>query len=606
MNRISVRSFFLTLLFLATTAASAAFCDTDGNNSLLAGNYMHVSADSLLKKGRELANGDNVMAEHLFRMAYDVAKDKENAHEMLQALVALAELSYRKREFDRSVELYEQAFRLIDTVPAVGTPEKYLLGYGHALAGAGTIPEGIEAFHRAFSYAQATDDSAGSAVSARALGITFIRSSHYDSALVYYRIARDYHHALGNRQREGAMINSMGASFYRLGMYVQALEQYRKALEIRRSIGDMVGVSRVLNNIGLLYGAMDKYEEAASNYREAIEIAYVLDDAGLIGYSHSNMGLLAFDKDDLETALEHFKQALAFQRMTMERTSIVQSLNNIGYTLARLGRIDEAMPLIEEGLEISESLSFREGIAMLKRSLAVALAAKGRYREAYENIDISVSIAGETKNRQLMSDTYKRGWEIAEGSGDYKKALSYFKNYAALKDSLHSDETAKNLDRLKIEYESERIERDNVALRRLQANQEKIFAKNRIVFFLNMAALAIAVTFLGIMFFLNHRMRTANKDLDESNRMISEQHNEIDKKNKDLQEAIDHIDTLSGLLPICSSCKKIRSDDGYWEEVEGYVTRHSEAVFSHGICPDCIDKLYPELKLTEAQKRGDE
>ncbi|MDA8405861.1 MAG: hypothetical protein M0T73_03235, partial [Deltaproteobacteria bacterium] len=49
-----------------------------------------------------------------------------------------------------------------------------------------------------------------------------------------------------------------------------------------------------------------------------------------------------------------------------------------------------------------------------------------------------------------------------------------------------------------------------------------------------------------------------------------------------------------GFIPICSSCKKIRDDKGYWRQVEEYVSEHSEALFSHGICPDCMKKLYPE------------
>lgn len=56
--------------------------------------------------------------------------------------------------------------------------------------------------------------------------------------------------------------------------------------------------------------------------------------------------------------------------------------------------------------------------------------------------------------------------------------------------------------------------------------------------------------------------------------------------------AEEHVNVLSGLLPICCSCKKIRDDNGYWEQVEVYVREHSEAEFSHGICPDCIEKLY--------------
>ena len=64
---------------------------------------------------------------------------------------------------------------------------------------------------------------------------------------------------------------------------------------------------------------------------------------------------------------------------------------------------------------------------------------------------------------------------------------------------------------------------------------------------------------------------------------------------RELREALAKIKKLSGLLPICSSCKKIRDDKGYWNQIELYLRTHSEAEFSHGICPDCALKLYPDL-----------
>jgi PAS domain S-box-containing protein len=72
---------------------------------------------------------------------------------------------------------------------------------------------------------------------------------------------------------------------------------------------------------------------------------------------------------------------------------------------------------------------------------------------------------------------------------------------------------------------------------------------------------------------------------------------EIERENliRDLKQAIENIQTLSGLLPICASCKKIRDDKGYWEAVEEYLLKHAKIRFSHGICPDCRDVLYPEL-----------
>ncbi len=62
-----------------------------------------------------------------------------------------------------------------------------------------------------------------------------------------------------------------------------------------------------------------------------------------------------------------------------------------------------------------------------------------------------------------------------------------------------------------------------------------------------------------------------------------------------LKKALKEIKTLSGLLPICASCKKIRDDKGYWHMVETYISSHANVEFTHAICPDCMEELYPEF-----------
>jgi hypothetical protein len=76
---------------------------------------------------------------------------------------------------------------------------------------------------------------------------------------------------------------------------------------------------------------------------------------------------------------------------------------------------------------------------------------------------------------------------------------------------------------------------------------------------------------------------------------ISELNVKLLKHNQDLETALSEIKTLQGIVPICSYCKKIRDDEGYWDQVETYLSQHSEAKFSHGICPDCAKEHYPEL-----------
>ena len=78
------------------------------------------------------------------------------------------------------------------------------------------------------------------------------------------------------------------------------------------------------------------------------------------------------------------------------------------------------------------------------------------------------------------------------------------------------------------------------------------------------------------------------EDISERRRAAEERERMIDE----LKEALANVKTLRGLIPICASCKKIRDDKGYWSQVEVYVRERSEAEFSHGICPDCMRRLY--------------
>jgi hypothetical protein len=73
-----------------------------------------------------------------------------------------------------------------------------------------------------------------------------------------------------------------------------------------------------------------------------------------------------------------------------------------------------------------------------------------------------------------------------------------------------------------------------------------------------------------------------------------------------LEEALQNVKTLTGFLPICANCKKIRNDEGYWQQIEEYIRDHSDVDFTHGICNECVEKLYPEFYLTFKEKMASE
>jgi len=75
-------------------------------------------------------------------------------------------------------------------------------------------------------------------------------------------------------------------------------------------------------------------------------------------------------------------------------------------------------------------------------------------------------------------------------------------------------------------------------------------------------------------------------------KQLQEKNDKLEERNNQLQEALDKIKTLKGLLPICTNCKKIRDDEGYWNQLEKFISSRSDVLFTHGLCPDCADALY--------------
>lgn len=102
--------------------------------------------------------------------------------------------------------------------------------------------------------------------------------------------------------------------------------------------------------------------------------------------------------------------------------------------------------------------------------------------------------------------------------------------------------------------------------------------------------------------FVSNIRRRLKAQKEEIKREIEERKRaqvEKDKLIVELKDALSEVNTLSGLLPICAACKNIRDDNGYWNQLESYFKIHSQVEFSHGLCPDCAKKLYPDIDLNK-------
>jgi GAF domain-containing protein len=132
-----------------------------------------------------------------------------------------------------------------------------------------------------------------------------------------------------------------------------------------------------------------------------------------------------------------------------------------------------------------------------------------------------------------------------------------------------------------------RTRKDIVGLLQLNDRRKDCFTPG-LILFLEALAQGIGIALMRI------QDETARKKAEEDLQLKAL---ELEKSNQELQTLLDNVKTLRGLLPICASCKKIRDDKGYWNQIENYISDRSEVDFSHGICPDCAKELYPGIGL---------
>lgn len=99
---------------------------------------------------------------------------------------------------------------------------------------------------------------------------------------------------------------------------------------------------------------------------------------------------------------------------------------------------------------------------------------------------------------------------------------------------------------------------------------------------------------------LSTQVRKISRIGDGYQEQLRDVNQELTRANERLSQALTEVKTLQGFIPICARCKRVRDDHGYWDQVEAYISRHSDAVFSHGVCPECARVLYPEIRPQES------
>jgi len=465
--------------------------------------------------------------------------------------------------------------------PAGGTAAA-LYADAKRLDSLGQVDEARARFVVAIGQAEREPDSLTLALARYEVGFILWGRTQYDSALTYLRAALDGRNTLTNQAQIGRIYNTTGASYYHLGLYEPALDAFLAALEARRLAHDTLGVVRTLTNIGKTYHDWGQWARAHASLDEAITLARRFEQGGPgLGYALISKAFVAIDERRFPVAEALITQSVAaYGQSTTPRTTTDSidswelTANARALLLVRSGRAREALPLLEA---IRQSAVARGN----QRSEALTLIGLGEAQQAVNDLPAARLGFQEalTLSRQIgqRAGVLKALHELARLEDALRHpaaSVGYFKAFDALRDTVFDQNAAIRIATREAHVETERVLQENAA-------QEALISRQRTLVLLSGGIVMLALVLLFVLVRDGRRARV--------------QAAELRALNDELRDAMGQVKVLSGLIPICAHCKKVRDDQGYWNAVETFIGERSDAKFSHSICQSCGPKLYGDV-----------
>ncbi len=462
-------------------------------------------------------------------------------------LAALAKLTnvYSGKAPPQAIRLGKEALAMLDHTGKSKTKIKVLLDISIAYVLTSKYKTAMEHLHQAESLIRETGAKHYLWNLNFAMGFVCFHGNDYGKAQNYCLESLKIAEAQKDPVKISDSLNSLGALYNRLKNYPKALGYFQRYLDMAKKEGNRNAQAVAYNNIGNNYEGMGDLDLALENYRKSMLLAGEMGNKLVIGYAYSNLGDVYNKKGDYSRALAFYQQSEKISRELDDKQGIAISLSKTGSLYRKTGRLKEGLELENRALQMAEKMN----------------------------------------QKPLMAASLLELSFIHAIMGDHRRSDHFYKQHRTLKDKVYNEELNKKIAEMQTKYEMGKMEQKIKNLEgektfgQLELQQQETMRK------LLIAIVAVLVGFVLLLISRYHLKRRANREIRQKN---ADLRRALDK----LEEADSEIKELTGLIPVCANCKKVRDDTGYWHQVEDYFKHHHQADVSRGLCPHCAQEIY--------------
>ncbi len=341
-----------------------------------------------------------------------------------------------------------------------------------------------------------------------------------------------------NKSGMATCYNGIGVIYYDQGKLYKALQLYIQSLRIKEKLKDTMSVAMTLNNIGNVYKDLNNFDKSLEYYNKSLKLKEKISDRNGQAMTYNNIGLLYHNNKKYIKALDFYSKSLTIKKEINDIHGEAMTLNNIGLTYENQKNFKKALVYYEKSIVLRKKIGDQYGLAMSLINIGSIYSKTGNFSICYKKLLESEKIAIKIGATSQLRDCYQRFYEAYELQGNSKKALSYYKSYIAIKDSLMSEENVKDLQRLQAKFENKNKRLAIQDLSRKEELNKVQLAKNKIDIesktLINMGlimGLILSVGFI-IFFFINNKNRrkrneVLRKSLKEKEILFKEVHHRV-------------------------------------------------------------------------------
>lgn len=361
------------------------------------------------------------------------------------------------------------------------------------------MDEAMHYSHEALNLSLKSNDTRGLAESYHRIAITFNNQGAYDSATFYYNKSIELAQELNDIAMEANVLNAMGIVYYSQGIYGKAILYAEEALRKLSEIGDEEGIAQGLSLLGNINFYSGNYQEALKYHIQSLKIMEKGDDEARLadGMVYLASTYQALDKP--EKGLEYLRKASEIYKRINDQYYLAQAYNNIGFTYNKQGAKDSAkfyyelaieqcklsnnngilnlaymnmgniykaqekydlsLEYFNKSLQLGEKHNDKVIISETYNNIGILSALQGKYDEALLNFNIAKKVALEVGSKDNLQSIYRNMSEAYEDLHNFDSALTYYKLYSVVKDSMFNENKTQKIEEMEARFEHDKKEK---------------------------------------------------------------------------------------------------------------------------------------------------